>query len=70
MREKMAIFIKGNSVCRGIKMFRAPILMHVSNILGYSYRNIQCRETMGKKMAIFEEGNSVCRGTFFSELPF
>ena len=51
MRQKMAIFKEGNSVCRGTKNFE--------------WRNFHefHRGTMRQKMAIFKDGNSVCRGT-------
>ena len=53
MRQKMAIFKEGNSVCRGTKNFE--------------WRNFHefHRGTMRQKMAIFNEGNSVCRGPKF-----
>ena len=53
MRQKMAIFKRGNSVCRGTKNFE--------------WRNFHefHRGTMRQKMAIFKEGNSVCRGPKF-----
>ena len=56
MRQKMAIFKEGNSVCRGTKNFE--------------WRNFHefHRGTMRQKMAIFKEGNSVCRGPKFCKV--
>ena len=56
MRQKMAIFKGGNSVCRVQKCFQ--------ELSFYSERNEQLG-AMRQKMAIFKEGNSVSRGTFF-----
>ena len=51
MRQKMAIFKRGNSVCRGTKSFE--------------WRNFHefHRGAMRQKMAIFKQGNSVWRST-------
>ena len=61
MRQKMAIFKVGNSVCR-VQFFSGDFIL-------YSERNEQLG-AMRQKMAIFKEGNSVCRVHFFQELSF
>ena len=60
MRQKMAIFKEGNSVCRGTKKFQISFYLHKEFSGG----------AMRQKIAIFKERNSVCRVAIFFQISF
>ena len=55
MRQKMAIFKEGNSVCR----------VHFFQELSFYIQKEKIRGTMRQKMTIVKEGNSVCSDAKF-----
>ena len=58
MRQKMAIFKEGNSVCRGTKNFQISFYLHKEFSGG----------AMRQKIAIFKGRNSVCRVAKFFQI--